>query len=368
MRTWKKGMAGLLALSIAAAGSLATVGVVTAQDDDLVVGISWNNFAQPRWANKDRPAIAAAVEAAGGRIIERDANDSNEQQLADVASLVEEGADVIILLAKDTVAILPAVQAAKDAGVPIIGYDRLIEDPDVVYLSFDNVGVGTVMAKVITEAQPTGNYVIIKGHAADPNATFLRDGMDEYLVPLEDSGAIDIVWEDFTDDWDTTNARNNMDAALASVDNDVQAVISENDSMATGVVAALADVGLDGTVPVTGQDGDTAALQRVVTGTQLVSVLKDSFALGKAAGDIAVQLANGTAAGDVTSGEVAAHAAPALGEAAQPFTTPGGIDVPSIILTPTPVTQDNLTIPVDIGWITQEELCANAGDDAPAPC
>lgn len=368
MRTWKKATVGLMALSVAAAGSLASVGAVAAQDDALVVGISWNNFAQPRWANQDQPAIKAAVEAAGGTVIERDANDSNEQQLADVASLIEEGADVLIVLAKDTVAILPAIQAAKDAGVPVIGYDRLIEDSDVVYLTFDNVGVGTVMAKVITEAQPTGNYVIIKGHAADPNATFLREGMDEYLLPLVESGDITIVWEDFTDNWDTTNARNNMDAALAAADNDVQAVISENDSMATGVVAALADVGLDGTVPVTGQDGDTAALQRVAAGTQLVSVLKDSFALGKAAGDIAVQLAQGVAPADVTSGEVAAHAAPALGEAAQPFTTPGGIDVPAIVLTPTPVTQDNLNVPVEIGWITAEELCANAEAGSVAPC
>ncbi len=324
--------------------------------EDIVIGISWNNYAQPRWAKADGPAIIAAVEAAGGTVIETDANDSAEQQLTDVDSLIAQGANALIILAKDSEAIKPAVTKALEAGVPVIGYDRLIEDENAFYITFNNVGVGTIMAEVITEAVPEGNYAIVKGHPADPNADFLRGGMEE---PLNAHPEINIVCEDYNDNWDTTNARNMMDACLAANNNDIQAVISENDSMATGVVAALDAVGLAGTVPVTGQDGDTPALNRVALGTQLVSVWKDAFGLGQTAGSVAVQLAQGTALADISApSDLEDHVFPEAGLEAQPFTTPGGIDVWSIILKPTPITQENLNLVIDLGWETQDAVCA----------
>jgi len=337
-----------------AGGSATTAG--GGADEDLVVGISWNNYAQPRWAKADGPAIISAVEAAGGRVIETDANDSSEQQLADIDSLIAQGADVLIILAKDTEAIKPAVEKATEAGIPVIGYDRLIEDENAFYITFNNVGVGTIMAQVITEAVPAGNYAIVKGHSADPNADFLRGGMTEYV---DDNADITIVCEDYNDNWATENARAMMDACLAANNNEIDAVISENDSMATGVVAALDAVGLAGTVPVTGQDGDTPALNRVALGTQLVSVWKDAFGLGETAGNVAVQLANGVALGDVKAPDtLQEHVFPEAGLDAQPFETPGGNTVWSIVLKPTPITRDNINLVVDLGWETQEAVCA----------
>ncbi|MEX2651018.1 MAG: substrate-binding domain-containing protein [Acidimicrobiia bacterium] len=327
----------------------------TTSGDDLVVGISWNNYAQPRWAKADGPAIIAAVEAAGGTVLEKDANDSSEQQLADVDALIAEGVDALIILAKDAEAILPAVQRAKDAGIPVIGYDRLIADPEAFYITFNNQGVGTIMAEIVTEAVPEGNYAIVKGHSADPNADFLREGMQ---AALDAHPGITIVCEDYNDNWDTQNARNMMDACLAANDNNLQAVISENDSMATGVVAALDAVGLAGTVPVTGQDGDLPALNRVALGTQLVSVWKDAFGLGQTAGEVAVQLAQGVALADVKApSDLADHVAPAAGVDAQPFDA-DGVEVWSIILTPTPITLENINLVIDLGWEPQADVCA----------
>jgi D-xylose transport system substrate-binding protein len=359
-------LVAVIALLVAACGddtggeTTTTGGSDTTQggggDDDLVVGISWNNYAQPRWAKADGPAIIAAVEAAGGTVIETDANDSAEQQLTDVDSLIAQGADVLIILAKDTEAIRPAVTAAIDQGIPVIGYDRLIEDENAFYITFNNVGVGAIMAEVITEEVPEGNYAIVKGHSADPNADFLRGGMDE---ALNAHPGIEIVCEDYNDNWETEAAREMMDACLAANNNEIDAVISENDSMATGVVAALDAVGLAGTVPVTGQDGDTPALNRVALGTQLVSVWKDAFGLGQTAGEVAVQLAQGTALEDVTApSDLQDHVFPEAGLNAQPFTTPGGIDVWSIVLKPTPITQENLNLVIELGWETQEAVCA----------
>jgi D-xylose transport system substrate-binding protein len=323
------------------------------------VGVSWNNYQQERWKKADEPNIQKAVEAAGGTYLKTDARDNSEQQITDIQSLINQGADVLILLAKDANAVLPAVKQAEAQGIPVIGYDRLIEDPNVFYISFDNKRVGTVMATVIKGLVPQGNYVIIKGDPGDANAEFLRSGMTEAGIPAlgDMSGPIHVVFEQNTNNWDTTNAKNEMQAALAANNNNIQAVLSENDSMATGVVAALQDVGL--TIPVSGQDGDAAALNRVALGTQSVSVWKNANALGETAGSVAIQLCNGVKGADVKApSDLPAGAAPADTDT-HPFTTPGGNTVNSIILNPTPITKDNLKDVIDAGWVTKDQVCAN---------
>lgn len=317
----------------------------TMTEDDLVVAVSWNNFNEPRWANFDKPAIVAAVEEAGGAYIESDAGSSAEQQLTDVENLISQGADVLIILAQDGTAILPAVQSALDQGIPVIAYDRLIENPGALYVTFDNVGVGRIEAEAIFPLVPTGNYAIIKGNSADANADFLRAGMEEVIGDAVANGDITIVCEEYTDNWDPAVAQTTMEQCLTQNDNDIDAALVENDGMAGGVVAALEAQGLAGQVPVTGQDGDPAALNRVALGTQLVSVWKDARLLGAAAGEAAVQLAQGAALGDV-SGVIQ-------------FDSPGGNSMTTILLDPTPITQDNLNLVVDAGWISLDDLCQN---------
>jgi D-xylose transport system substrate-binding protein len=130
--------------------------------------VSWNNFQQPRWAAHDKPNIQKTVEAAGGKYIDADANLSSEQQATDIDTMISKGAKVLIVLAQDPKAVLPAVAKAKAANIPVIGYDRLIEDPSAFYLSFDNVGVGKAEADAVIKKVPKGNYVLIKGDPADP--------------------------------------------------------------------------------------------------------------------------------------------------------------------------------------------------------
>jgi D-xylose transport system substrate-binding protein len=338
-----------------------------------VVGVSWNNYQQERWAKADEPAIISAVAAGGGSYARTDARDDESQQLTDIDSLINQGADVLIVLAKDSVAIQPAVDKAKQAGIPVIAYDRLIFDSETFYISFNNQGVGALMAEVMTKAVPEGNYVIIKGHKADPNADFLRAGMEPFLKPLVDSGAVKIVFEDYTDTWRTEAAQENMENALNQVNNDVQAVISENDSMAIGVIAALDRVGLAGEVPVTGQDGDKANLNHVAKGNQLVDVWKDAFGLGETAGNVAIQLCKGTKMADVKAPDTLKDHVRPDSLAATDFSTkdPSGKDVTvkSIILKPTPITRENLNLPIDLKWLTKAEACADVDPaDAPDAC
>ena len=358
MSQYKRALVGLGAGAVLAASF---VGTATAQspaagDDQLIVGVSWNNFNEPRWAAFDEPAIKAALEAAGAQYISTDAGSSAEQQLADVDNLISQGADALIILAQDGTAILPAVQSAIDNGIPVVAYDRLIENPGTLYLSFDNVGVGRIMAETLFPVVPKGNYAIIKGNQADANADFLRAGMEEVIGAAVAAGDIVIpeACEMYTDNWDPANAQTNMENCLTSVDNNIQAVLSENDGMAGGVIAALDAQGLAGTVPVTGQDGDPGALNRVALGTQLVSVWKDARVLGKAAGEAAAALA--------ANPDLAALTGTA------PFTSPGGNTLTSVILAPTPVTQENLQVVVDAGVITQEALCQGVTAGSVAAC
>jgi len=312
-------------------------------DGDLVIGVSWNNYNEERWARWDEPAIRAAIEEAGGTYISTDAGSSAEQQLADVENLISQGADAIIILAQDGTAILPAVESALSQGIPVVAYDRLIENPGALYVTFDNVGVGRLMAEVIYEMVPTGNYVIIKGNQADANADFLREGFEQVIGEAVANGDITIVGETYTDNWDPALAQTEMEQYLTQANNEVDAVLSQNDGMASGVVAALEAQGLAGQVPVSGQDADLAALNRVALGTQAVSVWKDARELGRAAGEAAVALAQGTPLEEIPGTVI--------------FDSPGGNEMVSILLEPVAITRDNLNLVVEAEWITVDQLC-----------
>jgi D-xylose transport system substrate-binding protein len=325
---------------------------------DCVVGVSFNNYQEERWAARDEPAMQAAIEAGGGSYISNDAKSSVETQATNIDNLISQGANVLVVLAQDGVAVVPAVASAIEQGIPVIAYDRLIESPDALYLTFDNVEVGRMEARAVFELVPEGNYIIIKGNAADANADFLRQGYEDVIGEAVDSGAITIVGESYTDNWDPALAQTQTEQFLTAANNDVQAVLSENDGMARGALAALEAQGLAGVVPLSGQDGDEANLNSVALGDQTVDVWKDSRELGKAAGEAAVQLC---ANADIT-------AVAGTGTFSAPFSTGDTVDLTSILLEPIPITQDNLDVVLDAGWITQEALCEGVEPGAVAAC
>lgn len=331
----------LAAVSMAglAFGSVIAASAVNAAD--LIVGVSWSNFQEERWKT-DEAAIKKALDAAGVKYISTDAQSSTAKQLSDVESLIGRGANALIILAQDASAIGPAVKKAEQEDIPVVGYDRLIEDPGVFYLTFDNVEVGRMQAQAVFKSQPKGNYVFIKGSPQDPNADFLHGGQLEVLKAAIDSGDIKVVGNQYTDGWLPANAQRNMEQILTKIDNKVDAVVASNDGTAGGVVAALSAQGLEG-LPVSGQDGDHAALNRVALGTQTVSVWKDARALGKAAAEIAVQLAKGSKMTEVTG--------------SQSWTSPKGTSMTSLFLKPVAVTRDNLNVVIDAGWAAKGVIC-----------
>ena len=179
---------------------------LAAMAKDLTVGVSWSNFQEERWKT-DEAAIKKALAPSGAKYISADAQASPTKQLTDVEDLISKGANVLIILAKDSEAILPAVKKASDEGIPVIAYDRLIESPNVLYITFNNVEVGRMMAKAIYAVKPAGNYAFIKGDQGDPNADFLFSGIKEVLGPAMQAGKIKNVGESYTDTWKPDNAQ-----------------------------------------------------------------------------------------------------------------------------------------------------------------
>ncbi|MCI4427546.1 MAG: D-xylose ABC transporter substrate-binding protein [Burkholderiales bacterium] len=328
---------------LAAFGSLATA--------QTLVGVSWSNFQEERWKT-DEAAIKGQLAKIGGAYVSADAGGSPEKQLADIDGLIAKGAKALIVLAMDKDAIVPALAKAKAKKIPVVAYDRLIEQPGVFYITFDNKEVGRMQARAVLAAKPKGNYVMIKGSPTDPNADFLRSGQQEVLADAIKRGDIKIVGEEYTDGWKPEVAQKNMEQILTKNANKVDAVVASNDGMAGGVVAALSARGLKG-VPVSGQDGDHAALNRVALGTQTVSVWKDARDLGREAATAAIAMAAGKKVeGSVTWAE---------GEKKVPMN--------AMFLKAVPVTQANLDSVIKAGHISKDAACKGVDKaTGPAAC
>ncbi len=339
-------MRNALLLAVVAAAGFSSAALA----EGLTVGVSWSNFQEERWKT-DEAAIKGALEAAGNTYVSADAQGSAAKQLTDVEALITQGVDALIILAMDKDAIGPAIDQAAAEGIPVVGYDRLIEDERAFFLTFDNKGVGTIIAQTVKAAAPEGNYAIIKGDPGDPNAGFLLEGMMEVIGPDVEAGKITIVGEAFSDGWKPEAAQQNMEQILTAANNEVDAVLAQNDGMAGGVIAALSAQGLN--IPVGGQDGDLAALNRVARGTQTVSVWKDSRQLGAAAAEIAAALAGGTALDAVPNAVKFSG-----GEK--------GVEMNAIFLAPTPVTKENLNVVIDAGHISKEQACEGAAEGVAA--
>lgn len=308
------------------------------------IGVSWSNFQEPRW-KFDAAAMRSSIQRDGNEYISANAEASAEKQLADIQTMIEQGVQALVILPVDREAILPAVDMAAAAGIPVISYDRLIEDERVFYITFDNVGVGRLIASLVRQARPEGRYVILKGDPADANVGFLRQGMEDVIGAAVQGGTITIVGEANADGWKPESAYAAMEKILQDTGNQVDAVLAQNDGIAGAAIDALAAQGLQ--VPVGGQDGDPPAINRVARGTQTVTVWKNNLELGKAAGKIAGLLAEGVPMNRVPD--------------AIPFSDgEKGVTMNAILLNPTPITKDTVYLAIEADHISKKDACAGA--------
>ncbi len=313
------------------------------------IGVSWRHFQEERW-RIDEAGIKSVLDQAGYAYVSADAQADPQKQLTDVENLLASGIDALILLAQDSKAVLPAVERAKAEGVPVIAYDAPIDTADATFVSFDNVAVGRLMAEAMVKVKPNGNWVLIEGDASHPIINNFRQGQMEVLQPLIDNGDIKIVAQQNIENWKPDVAQSTMDQILTQQGNAVDAVLAMNDGTSTGVAAALSAQGMLG-LPLSGQDGDHAVLNRIAKGQQTVTIWKNSRALGEAAAKAAIELAEGKPVTGATT-----------------FKTESGHDQPAVLLEPIAITHDNLNVVVEADWISKEDLCQGVAENPPAAC
>ena len=296
-----------------------------AADKQIVIGLSLDTLKEERW-QRDRDLFVKAAEARGAKVLVQAANSDDALQNSQAENLLTQGVNVLVVVPHNAKTSATIVESAHKMGVPVIAYDRLIRDADVdYYITFDPVRVGELQAEYAVQHKPKGSYVLIGGAPTDNNAVLVREGQMKVLKPLIDKGDIKIVTDQWAKDWQAVEALKIMENALTRNNNKVDAVVVSNDGTAGGVIQALGEQKLTGKVLVTGQDADLAACQRIVAGTQTMTVYKPIDALATKAAELAVKVAKKEAVTETT----------------HPVNN-GKKDVPSILLDTIKVDKENL--------------------------
>ncbi|CAN5558695.1 D-xylose ABC transporter substrate-binding protein [soil metagenome] len=309
----------------------------------IKIGFAMDALKQERW-EKDRDLFLKRADELGAEVVLQTADGSDDAQMKQVESLLTQGIDVLVIVPHNAEVAGAMVEMAKKQNVPVISYDRLVKNsaPDL-YVSFDNERVGELQAKYLVEKAPTGNYVLIGGAPTDNNSLLLRRGQMKALQAAIDSGAIKIVADQWAKEWLAEEALKHVENALTQNNNNVVAIVVSNDGTAGGAIEALKAQGLVGKVLVSGQDAELGALQRIVAGTQTMTVYKPISKLAPAAVEAAIALAKGEKLNLTRT------------------VNNGKIDVPSILIEPIAVDKSNIdqTVIKD-GFQKKEDVYKNA--------
>jgi D-xylose transport system substrate-binding protein len=302
------------------------------------IGFAMDALKQERW-QKDRDLFLKRAEELGAEVLLQTADGSDDAQMKQVESLLTQGIDVLVIVPHNAEVAGAMVEMAKRQGVPVISYDRLVRnsEPDL-YVSFDNERVGELQAKVLFEKKPTGNYVLIGGAPTDNNAALLRKGQLNILQGAIDRGDIKVVANQWAKEWLAEEALKHAENALTQQHNNIDAVVVSNDGTAGGVIEALKAQNLAGKVLVSGQDAELAALQRVLEGTQTMTVYKPISRLAPAAVEAAIALAKREKLNTTRT------------------VNNGRIEVPSILIEPIPIERANVDTVINDGFHKREDV------------
>lgn len=284
-----------------------------------------------RYETQDKPDFEAGVKKLdpNATVLYENAQGSASTQQQQAESAMTNGAKVLVLDPVDSKAAATIVNEADQQGVKVISYDRMITGAPVdYYVSFDNEKVGEMQGQWIADhTKKGGTIVFIDGAQTDNNALQFKAGAHKILDPLIKNGTFKLGYESFTPNWDPANGLREMEQALTTLNNKVDGVLVANDGLAGAVIQALHAQGLDGKIPVTGQDATNAGLNRIMKGTQSMTVYKAVPKEAQAAAQLAVDILNGTQPpADLVNGSV----------------NNGNKDVPAVLLQPVVVTKDNI--------------------------
>jgi D-xylose transport system substrate-binding protein len=260
-------------------------------EQEPVIGISMGP-SHERWT-RDVMYLTQHLEIQGAEVIVRTANGSETEQAKQAQELIDEGKlDVLIIVPVNSESAGIIVNYAKAFGVKVIAYDRIIMNCDLdCYLSFDNVRIGEIMAEYLTKIKPKGNYGILGGAPEDNNSAQLRIGQMNILQPYLIRGDLKIVFDHNIEGWNTDLAYQAVKEYLDG-GGQLDAIVASSDQLSNGAARALAEFGLEKKVLLSGQDAQMEACQRIVRGTQTMTVYKVIESLASSTARIAISLAH----------------------------------------------------------------------------
>ncbi|MFF6997720.1 sugar ABC transporter substrate-binding protein [Streptomyces sp. NPDC008313] len=290
-----------MAVTLAACGMVDGIGgggdeASPTRGDDITVGLLLPEKANTRYEKFDYPIFKEKVEQLTnhkGRVQYANAEQSASKQNSQLAQMVEDKVDVLVVDAVDSKGIASGIKKVKAAGIPVIAYDRLAQGPIDAYISFDNELVGEVQGRALVESLGDGasgkQIIMMNGAVTDPNAAQFKAGA---MAELKDKVIIAKTYD--TEKWDPKNAKKNMEQAIAQVGlSNVAGVYSANDGIAGAVIDVLKTAGVSKVPPVTGQDAELDAVQRIVKGDQYMSVYKSYPQEANTAAEMAVAKVQG---------------------------------------------------------------------------
>ncbi|MBA4861351.1 substrate-binding domain-containing protein [Streptomyces sp. PSKA54] len=339
--------AAVAAAAVSLAVVLASCGKAgnTSGTGGVTIGLLLPGAGTPRAEHFDRPLIEKKIKDLCGdcRVEYANAKEDVATQHQQVHSMVTKGVDVLILDPVDAKAARSSVETADHAGIPVVAYDRLARGPISGYVSFDGEKVGEIQGRALLKAMGDkadgGQIVMMNGSPTDPNsAAFKRGALSVLQGKVKIGKAYDTAW------WNPENAHINMSGAISALGADnIDGVYSANDGLAGGVISALKAAEVSPLPPVTGQDADITAVQRIVSGEQYMTVYKPFKLEAEAAAEMAVALAQGEQLGDSVTEMV---------------DSPTTEDIPAVLLTPIFLTADNIkdTVVKD-GVYTIDQIC-----------
>ena len=255
------------------------------------IGFSMDTLKEERW-QRDKQLVEQRAREIGATLDVQVANGDDAEQTKQADNMLTKGADVLIVAPHNGEIAASIVEAAHRKGVPVISYDRLIRNADVdLYVSHQVEKIGEMQAQYALQHVPKGNYLLIGGSPTDYNAILLRKGQMNVLKPAVDKGDIKIISDQFAREWKAEEALRLTEDALTKTNKKIDAIVASNDGTAGGAISALEAAGLAGKVLVTGQDAQKDAVQRIVKGTQTMTIYKPIQPLAYGAVDAAVKLA-----------------------------------------------------------------------------
>ena len=310
----------------------------TQVEDVLTIGLSFDSYVIERWT-RDRDVFCATANELGAEVNVQSANGEMDTQISQIQYFIDIGVDAIVIVTIDADGLTDAIKAAKDAGIPVICYDRIVRNANAdLYISFDNVAVGTNMGEAICEETGEGgNIVEIMGPESDYNVAQVMEGFE---AVCEEYGE-NILLTYNCDNWRSELAYEFVNDNIDII-SEADAIMCGNDALAGEAVHALAERGLAGQIQVVGQDAELEACQRIVEGTQLMTVYKPVEKLAQLAAEYSVKLAKGEDIGVDT------------------LFNDGTYDIPYVAIEPVAVNKDNLDeVIIDSGFHMKEDVYMN---------